>query len=105
VLRDIPDSCCGVAYAVGPMPLLSTRDSANGFLPTAMKRPWGQIMPIVCRHNVLDAKIVQQWPQFLRNRWIIPFRIGYAKNRTRALWWSISEAAGRGPSLSFIRRT
>ena len=59
-------------------------------------------MPIVCRHNVLDAKIVQQWLLFLRNRWIIPFRIGYAKNRTRALRWSTSEAAGRGPSLSFI---
>ena len=60
-------------------------------------------MPIVRRYNVLDAKVVPRWLQ-LRNRWIILFRIGYAKNCTGALWWSASEAGGLGPSLPFIHR-
>ena len=60
-------------------------------------------MPIVRRRNALDAKVVPRWLQ-LRNRWIILFRIGYAKNRTRALWWSATEAGGLDPSLPFIHR-
>jgi hypothetical protein len=56
---------------------------------------------LIRRHNVLDAKVVPQWLQFLRNRWIILFRIRYAKNRTRALWWSTSEAGGSRPIAVF----
>jgi hypothetical protein len=44
-----------------------------------------QIMPIVHRHNVLDANVVPQWLQLSRNRYysIILIRIGDAKIRTR----------------------
>ena len=90
--------------AAGSMPLLSTVIRPMAFFSShSDEATLGQIMPIVRRHNVLDAKVVPRWLQ-LRNRWIILFRIGYAKNRTGALWWSASEAGGLGPSLPFIHR-
>jgi hypothetical protein len=59
------------------MPLLSTVIRPTAFFSSQSdEATLGQIMPIVRRHNVLDAKVVPQWQQFLRNRWIILFRIG-----------------------------
>ena len=89
--------------AAGPMPRLSTVIRLSAVLSSRSDETTLRA-DLIRRHNVLDAKVVPQWLQFLWNRWIILFRIGYAKNRTRALWWSASEAGSLGPSLPFIHR-